>query len=124
MRRLYALVITAKREQVLQYTDALQGAGFAVQAVTTGARAQVQLTFTNPDLIVLDLDLPDINGEVILRQIIAQQRLVTTSLILLSHRGDRARTKAKGTTHVITKPVESGALENLAHQEALARVEA
>ncbi|MEN8242882.1 MAG: response regulator, partial [Chloroflexota bacterium] len=69
MQRLYALVITAKQEQVQQCTDALKGAGFAVQAVTTGARAQVQLTFTNPDLIVLDLDLPDINGEVILRQI-------------------------------------------------------
>lgn len=124
MRGLYALVITEKQEQVLQYTDALQGAGFVVQAVTTGARAQVQLTFTNPDLIVLDLDLPDINGEVILRQIIAQKRLVSTSLILLSHRSAPSQKRENASTHIITKPVQSAALADLAQQEALARVSA
>jgi DNA-binding response OmpR family regulator len=122
MRRLDALVITANQEQVQQYTIALQEAGFVVQVATTGARAQVQLTFTNPDLILLDLDLPDIPGDVILRQIIAQRRLDTTSLILLSHRGDPAHEKINTDTHVITKPVKSDTLTELAHQEALARV--
>ena len=121
MQRLYALVITAKREPVRQYSDALQGAGYAVQVVTTGSRAQMALTFTNPDLIVLDLDLPDISGEVILRQIIAQPRLLNTSLILLSHKGDPGRKKAKASAHVITKPVKSRALEDLAYKEAAAR---
>ena len=124
MQRLYALVVTGKQEKVRQYADALQGAGYTVQSVTTGARAQVQLTFTNPDLIVLDLDLPDINGDVILRQIIAQKRLVSTSLILLSHKGDPTQKNIRSSTHVITKPVRSAALADLAHQEALARVSA
>lgn len=121
MQRLYALVITAKQEPVRQYAEALQGAGYAVQVVTTGSRAQVQLTFTNPDLIVLDLDLPDMSGEVILRQIIAQPRLHNTSLILLSHKGDPGRRKASGAAHVITKPVKGHTLSDLANREASAR---
>jgi CheY-like chemotaxis protein len=110
MQRRYALVITANQEPIRQYTKALQGAGYAVQVVTTGSRAQMQLTFTNPDLIVLDLDLPDIDGEVILRQIIAQKRLNETRLILLSYKDDPGREKATPKTRVITKPVRNTAL--------------
>jgi DNA-binding response OmpR family regulator len=122
MQRLYALVITANQEPVRQYAEALQGAGYAVQVVSTGSQAQVQLTFTNPDLIVLDLDLPDVSGEVILRQIMAQPRLLNTSLILLSHKGDPGRKKATRDAHVITKPVQSRTLASLAQREASARV--
>lgn len=107
MRTLHALVITANQEPTREYTKDLQAAGYTVHVVTTGSRAQVELTFTNPDLIVLDLDLPDIDGEVILRQIIAQPRLHNTSLILLSHRGDPGREKATPKTRVITKPVKN-----------------
>ena len=122
MQRLYALVITANQEPVRQYVETLQGAGYAVQVVTTGSQAQVQLTFTNPDLIVLDLDLPDISGEIILRQIIAQPRLHNTGLILLSHKEDSRRKRARRDAHVITKPVKSRTLANLAQQEAGARI--
>jgi CheY-like chemotaxis protein len=87
-----------------------------VQVVTTGSRAQVQLTFTNPDLIVLDLDLPDIDGEVILRQIIAQKRLTETRLILLSHKEDPGRAKAAPKARVITKPVRNNVLAAAARQ--------
>jgi DNA-binding response OmpR family regulator len=118
MQRLYALVITAKQAPVRQYTEALQGAGYAVQVVTTGSRAQVQLTFTNPDLIVLDLDLPDMSGEVILRQIIAQPRLHSSGLIVLSHKGDASRNKSRRDLQVITKPVQSRRLADLAAQAA------
>lgn len=116
MQRQYALVITANQEPIRQYAKALQGAGYAVQVVTTGSRAQVQLTFTNPDLIVLDLDLPDIDGEVILRQIIAQKRLNETRLILLSHKEDPGRAKVAPSARVITKPVRNNALAAAARQ--------
>jgi CheY-like chemotaxis protein len=122
MQRLYALVITANQEPVRQYVKALHGAGYTVQVVTTGSQAQVQLTFTNPDLIVLDLDLPDINGDVILRQIIAQPRLRDTGLILLSHKEDPGRKKARSDAHVITKPVKGKRLATLAQQTAVGRV--
>lgn len=80
----YALVITGNLEKARHYQKALGEVGFQVFSVTTGARAQVQLTFTTPNLIVLDMRLPDIPGTVVLRQINACQRLKATHLILLS----------------------------------------
>ena len=80
----YALVITGNLEKARHYQKALGDVGFQVLSVTTGARAQVQLAFTTPNLIVLDMRLPDIPGRVVLRQIHACQRLEKTHLILLS----------------------------------------
>lgn len=80
----FALIIIGNAEQARRYKKAIDGVGFQVQSVTTGARAQAQLTFTTPDLIVLDMHLPDIPGEVVLRQIKACRRLADTHLILLS----------------------------------------
>ncbi len=80
----YALIVTGNQEQARRYQKALRGIGYQVQSVTTGARAQVQLTFTTPNLIILDMQLPDIPGEVVLRQINAARRLAESHLILLS----------------------------------------
>lgn len=79
----HALVITGKPKLALLCQEALERAGFQVQIESTGARAQVQLAFTNPDLVVLDLNLPDTPGEVILRQLSAHHRFSETRLILL-----------------------------------------
>jgi DNA-binding response OmpR family regulator len=80
----YALVIVNHPHHSEEIQRALSQAGCQVQLTSTGSRAQIQLAFTTPDLIVLDLNLPDIPGEVILRQIKAQSRLRQSHLILLS----------------------------------------
>jgi DNA-binding response OmpR family regulator len=84
MMKPYALVITGNLEKARHYQNALGEVGFQVLSVTTGARAQAQLAFTTPNLIVLDMRLPDIPGRVVLRQINASRRLEKTYLILLS----------------------------------------
>ena len=82
-----ALIVTGKQEQARILRQALTAAGFQPECVSTGARAQVQLAFSTPDLIVLDIDLPDMPGEVILRQINAHRRLDTSVLFLISSDG-------------------------------------
>jgi DNA-binding response OmpR family regulator len=84
MRLFYALVIVNHSQNAENILRALGQAGYQAKVITTGSRAQIQLAFTTPDLIVLDLNLPDIPGEVILRQIKAQSRLRQSYLILLS----------------------------------------
>ncbi|MBT8225698.1 MAG: response regulator transcription factor [Dactylosporangium sp.] len=50
-------------------THALSDAGHAVQSVATGLAALQEITANRPDLVVLDLGLPDIDGITALRMV-------------------------------------------------------
>jgi DNA-binding response OmpR family regulator len=111
----YALVITGKNKLAYLCQEALEREGFNVQVETTGARAQVQLAFTNPDLVVLDLNLPDLPGEVILRQLSAHHRLSHTRLILLLEEAIPAPTAPKYTPDsILAQPFAAPELASLA----------
>lgn len=118
----YALLITAKEPLARLSQEALERAGFHVQLETTGARAQVQLAFTNPDLVVLDLNLPDMPGENILRQLNAPARLCRTKgaptrLILLVEENLTApQTPQVAPESVLAQPFAAPELTSLASQ--------
>ena len=114
MSSFYALVIANPLKISGKIQRALAQAGYQVQCVATGSRAQIQLAFTNPDLIVLDLNLPDIPGEVILRQIKAQSRLNNARLILLSEDAQSARDTKDLVDLILMKPVSADQLSDLA----------
>jgi len=116
MKSFYALVIASPTKYSGRLQRALTQAGYQVQCVTTGSRAQIQLAFTNPDLIVLDLNLPDIPGEVILRQIKAQPRLDHTHLILLSEDAQAATDIKDLADLILMKPVSSEQIGEFAAQ--------
>lgn len=111
----YALLVTGNGELARLSQDALERAGFQVQLETTGARAQVQLAFTNPDLVVLDLNLPDMRGEIILRQLSANHRFSDTRLILLVEEAIPAPDSPKVTGQgVLSQPFAAPDLTSLA----------
>lgn len=114
MRTNYALVIADSPENAGKFLPVLNQAGFQALVVTTGARAQVQLAFTNPDLIVLDLNLPDMNGEVILRHIKAHSRLNQARLVLLLDDTQSAKTASDLVDMTLLKPIGSKQLHDLA----------
>ena len=114
MNSFYALVIANSIKNPGKLQRTLTQAGYQVQCVSTGSRAQIQLAFTNPDLIVLDLNLPDIPGEVILRQIKAQRRLDDTHLILLSEDAQSAKETKDLADLILMKPVNTEQIGELA----------
>lgn len=116
MNSFYALVITNSLNNAGNLRRALTQADFQVHCVGTGSRAQIQLAFTNPDLIVLDLNLPDIPAEIILRQIKAQPRLDGARLILLSEDKKSARDTKDLADFILMKPVGSEEMGELAAQ--------
>ena len=114
MRFSYALVIVNHPISAEKIQRALGKAGYQAQVITTGSRAQIQLAFTTPDLIVLDLNLPDIPGEIILRQIKAQSRLRQSQLVLLSEDAQPRIESHDLVNLTLTKPVNAQQLGELA----------
>ena len=114
MSQIYALVIADNLENGENIQRVLDQAGFQAHIATTGSRAQVQLAFTNPDLIILDLNLPDLPGEVILRQIKAQHRLRQSQLVLLAGDAQTAQDAKDLADQNLIKPISENQLEEIA----------
>jgi two-component system KDP operon response regulator KdpE len=105
MDKPYALVVDDDPAVAELFQRALQDAGYQAEILDNGHKAQARLVFTTPDLILLDLHLPNLSGEVILRQIRGQQRLGHTRVLVTT--GDRAAAErfAGLADQVLVKPV-------------------
>ncbi len=89
------------RDLVRRY---LEGDGFAVLTAGTGAAALELVRSASPALVVLDLGLPDVAGETVLREIRAA---ADTPVLILSARAgeeDRLTGLGLGADDYVTKP--------------------
>ncbi|MFT3928970.1 MAG: response regulator [Spongiibacteraceae bacterium] len=87
--------------------NALKRNGFAVHHVATGATALSRIKAEPPDIVVLDLGLPDMDGLDLLRRVRAQK--MTLPILILTAR-DALDVKVKGldlgADDYLTKPFE------------------
>lgn len=65
-----------------------KGAGFEVLVAKTGSEGVEKFREAKPDLILLDIMLPGLNGFDALRQIRREEKGPTTKVIVLSNLGD------------------------------------
>jgi two-component system chemotaxis response regulator CheY len=75
-----------------------------------GLSALEQLAKIPVDLVITDLNMPEMDGLTLLQQLRADPRLMYLPVIILTGSGyeqDNARAKAAGATSFLTKPVES-----------------
>ncbi len=92
---------------------ALEGEGYSVTLAKTLGEARLELARTRPDLVVLDVTLPDGDGVDLLRELRATPADVTLPVILLSSQGeveDRLRGIAAGAHDYAAKPYDRGYL--------------
>jgi DNA-binding response OmpR family regulator len=89
------------REVLRRY---LERAGLSVLTTGTGAEAIRLLTSAPPDLVVLDLGLPDVDGTDVLREIHAAGRPPVLVLTARSTVDDRIRGLQLGADDYVTKP--------------------
>ncbi len=95
--------------------SALKQAGFAVNWLTSGKEASIQVVAEPPDILVLDLGLPDMDGMTILK-LVKQKKLHTQVLILTARNDTDAKVSGLdcGADDYLTKP--------FAREELLARL--
>ena len=85
----------------------LDQAGYRVESAEGGREALAAIRRNPPDLIILDLMLPDVSGTEICRQVRADQRLSEIPIIMLTARGeedDRVVGLELGADDYVTKP--------------------
>src|SRR5688572_535222 len=101
---------------------ALESVGFKVTATGTGEEG-ARLAASRPDLIVLDVELPDISGREVCRRLKAAPETATIPVLMLSgvyiDPADRSQALEDGSDAYLTKPVT--ARELMATARALLR---
>lgn len=87
--------------------------GFAISTAASGAEALKILYQTKPDLVLLDLYIPEVDGFEILKWIRSRKKMKHTRVIVLSssdREEDIQRCRDLGCNEYLTKPITSQAL--------------
>ena len=82
----------------------LENAGFTVLSTGSGAEAITMAAAAAPDLVVLDLGLPDVPGETVARELRATAETPILMLTAKSSEEDRVRGLELGADDYVTKP--------------------
>jgi two-component system cell cycle response regulator DivK len=87
--------------------DLLTGSGYAVFEAPDGQAAIATAKSERPDLILMDIQMPVLDGYEATRQIKADPALKATPVIAVSSfamKGDEEKARAAGCDHYVTKP--------------------
>ena len=85
----------------------LERAGFTVLSTDSGAEAITMATASVPDLVILDLGLPDVPGEAVARELRENGPTSGTPILMLTAKTaeeDRIRGLELGADDYVTKP--------------------
>jgi two-component system cell cycle response regulator DivK len=103
------LYVEDNDDNVYMLKNRLTRAGFTIIVATDGAQGVAMAMSEQPDLILMDLTLPGINGEEATRRVKAEPATMRIPVIALTANamaGDREKAIAAGCDDFDTKPVE------------------
>ncbi len=89
---------------------ALNGQGFVVSAAATGQDALLTLTLERPDLVILDLGLPDMDGLEVIHRLREWSQVPVIILSVREHEVDKIAALDAGADDYLTKPFGMGEL--------------
>jgi two-component system cell cycle response regulator DivK len=103
--------------------DVLSANGFTTLEATTGARAVELAREHSPELVLLDIRLPDIDGVEVLRRLRADERTASITILALTAQameGDRERFLTFGFDGYLPKPVNIVEIVDIVRQHCQA----
>jgi two-component system KDP operon response regulator KdpE len=108
--RLRILVIEDEQSVTDFFYGSLRSAGYALYPASTGGQALQRFQAARPDLILLELGLPDMDGKQVIHLL---RKMTTTPIIVMSARQEEEEKIAcldTGADDYITKPFPTGEL--------------
>jgi two-component system, cell cycle response regulator DivK len=103
------LVVEDNARNMKLFCDILQASGFGTLEATTGERAVEVALEHRPDLVLMDIQLPGIDGVEALGRLRADERLASMTVLALTAQameGDRERFLSAGFDGYLSKPVD------------------
>jgi two-component system, cell cycle response regulator DivK len=103
------LVVEDNERNMKLFRDVLKASGFRTLEAPTGERAVELALEERPDLVLMDIQLPDIDGIEALRRLKADERFGPVPVVALTAQameGDRERFLAAGFDGYLSKPVD------------------
>jgi two-component system cell cycle response regulator DivK len=102
------LVVEDNEKNMKLFRDVLLATGYRTLEATTGEQAVELAAEHAPDLVLMDIQLPDIDGVEALSQLRADERTAAIPVLAVTAQamqGDRERFLAAGFDDYISKPV-------------------
>ena len=103
------LIVDDNPMNVELVTFLLGAAGFAVASAADAGSAVLQVTAFRPDLILMDIQMPGVDGLELTRRLKADptaQQIVVVALTAYAMKGVEARMRAAGCDGYIAKPID------------------
>jgi len=111
-----AYIVEDNQDAVTIFQSALERAGYDVQIALDGAVAEKQLDEISPDLIVLDIHMPHVTGDVLLKKIRSDERLKNVRVFLATADANMAAHLREEAELVLLKPIGFSQLKDLAER--------
>lgn len=103
------LIVEDNQKNMKLFRDVLLAKGYRTLEATTGGEAVELATEHAPDLVLMDIQLPDLDGVQALRRLRADERTAGIPVLALTAQamhGDRERFLAAGFDGYLSKPVD------------------
>jgi len=107
------LVIDDEPMVIKMATDALTARGFTVVSAPNGYEGLISARAEHPDLILLDIEMPDLNGHEVHARLVKDDRTKDIPVVHLSAVGDfdkQLEAMQEGSLDYITKPIRPAEL--------------
>jgi two-component system cell cycle response regulator DivK len=107
------LIVEDNEMNMKLFRDVLAASGFRTLEARTGARAVELARAQQPDVVLMDVQLPDLDGVEALREIRADARTSSLPVVAVTAQamdGDRERFLREGFDAYVSKPVDVVAL--------------
>ena len=103
------LVVEDNEKNMKLFRDVLLATGYRTQEATTGEQAVALAAEHAPDLVLMDIELPDIDGVEVLSRLRANERTASIPVLAVTAQamhGDRERFLSAGFDGYMSKPVD------------------